>query len=466
MSGKGGLTIAQKRRNKRRAPQCDTDMPSEIVMRGIGDNKPPPPIITQDAEIFQPLYLPAPIKVFYGGRGSGKSWAVARWLIKIARSECTRIGCFREFQSSIKDSVHRLLVDQIYAMGVQNDFHITEKGIVCLLTGTEFIFKGLRKSLQEVKSTEGIKYTWVEEAQACSDESWQVLLPTVARVKNNQLIITFNPDAESDPTFKRFVLNPRADAVVVKVNYNHNPWFGEEMEKLRLHDMANDPDAYDWIWEGNPRKISDAIIFRNRVVFDTFEPPENVRFFEGLDFGFANDPNAFIQSYIEDDELYINDEVFGYRVEIDDLPAMISGKESCNNDAERAAWSHDREAKFPGIIGARNWPIKADNARPETISYLSRQGFNVTAAEKWKGSIEDGIQHLKGFKKIHIHATRCPNMAREARLYSYKVDPKNGDILPEIVDKWNHGWDAVRYSLDGYIRARGSHESWIRAMAD
>lgn len=455
-------SIAQRRRKNKLAPRDGEAAPVSVAI--IGHNN-PPEIDTPQAEAFQPLYLPAPFKVFYGGRGAAKSWAIARWLIGVARSEKTRIGCFREFQSSIKDSVHRLLVDQIYLLGVQNDFYITEKSIVCLLTGTEFIFKGLRKSLQEVKSTEGIKYTWVEEAQACSDESWQVLLPTVARVPGAQLIISFNPDAETDPTYKRFVINPPDGAVCVKVNYNDNPWFSTEMNNLRLHDFANDPDAYDWIWEGNPRKISDAIIFRNRVVFDTFDPPPGTRFFHGLDFGFANDPNFFTRSYIENDELFISDEAVGYGVEIDDIPKMLAGKKSCLTDEAKAAWTGADEQRYPGIETAMDWPIKADNARPETISYLSRQGFNITAAEKWKGSIEDGVQHLKGFKAIHIHAVRCPHMAREARLYAYKVD-KNGDILPEIVDKHNHGWDSIRYALDGYIRSRGGLGVWERFGKD
>lgn len=459
--------VAQRRRNKTRnsPPVCDVDMPADVVMAPIGHNNPPPDIDCPQAFAFQDLYRNNSVKVYYGGRGAAKSWAIARWLIGIARVERTRIGCFREYQSSIADSVHRLLTDQIYLLGVQHEFHITDKTIVCLLTGTEFIFKGLRKSIQEVKSTEGIKYTWVEEAQNTSEESWQILLPTVARVPGNQLIISFNPDAETDPTYQRFVIKPDPDWIVKRVNYNDNPWFGDGMEKLRLRDFQNDPDAYDWIWEGNPRKLTDAIIFRNRVVFDTFEEPPDVRPHQGLDFGFANDPNAFTRSFIVDDELYISQEVFGFQVEIDDLPKMIAGKDGAT-EKELASWNSSWDAKWPGVKDAKKWPICADNARPETISYLARMGFNVRAADKWPGSIEDGVAHLKGFKKIHIHAVRCPNMAREARLYAYKVDKKTNDILPEIVDKHNHGWDSVRYSLDGYIQRRGSHGAWLKAFAE
>jgi phage terminase large subunit len=113
------------------------------------------------------------------------------------------------------------------------------------------------------------------------------------------------------------------------------------------------------------------------------------------------------------------------------------------------------------VPGVRDWPIKADAARPETISYMRRQGFHISAADKWDGCVEDGIAHLKGFRRIVIHE-RCKQMNDERRLYRYKVDAKTGEVLPVIVDKHNHGWDAIRYSLDGYIQRRGGLGVWSR----
>jgi phage terminase large subunit len=135
---------------------------------------------------------------------------------------------------------------------------------------------------------------------------------------------------------------------------------------------------------------------------------------------------------VKDDVLYVDREAFGHQVELDDTPAL-----------------------FDSIPTARKWPIKADSARPETISYVRRQGFpQLGPAEKWKGSVEDGIAALKAFRQIVVHE-RCPHIAKEFRLYSYKIDKVTGDILPIIVDKHNHGIDALRYALDGYIRGRG-----------
>jgi len=136
-----------------------------------------------------------------------------------------------------------------------------------------------------------------------------------------------------------------------------------------------------------------------------------------------------------DNRLYVEYEAFGHGVELDELPAL-----------------------YDSIPLSRSWPIKADCSRPETISYLAkRKGFNISAAEKWQGSIEDGIAYLKSFDKIVIHP-RCRHTAEEFKLYSYKVDPKTNEVLPIIVDKYNHGIDAIRYSLDGYITQAGLDE--------
>jgi len=247
------------------------------------------------------------------------------------------------------------------------------------------------------------------------------------------------------------VVSPSPRARIVKVNWDDNPWFTPELDADRqeLADRiaaATDDELrselqaeYDHVWEGYCERHAAAAIFRKRVVIDEFEdPPHGTRIHFGADWGFANDPTALVRFWIHDDELYVSHEAFGYRVEIDDTPAL-----------------------FDTIPGARQWPIKADAARPETISYIRRKGFAIDAAEKWSGSVEDGIAHVKGFRRIHIHR-RCKHLQEEARLYSYKVDRVSGDVLPVIVDKHNHGWDAVRYGLDGYIQRRGVAAQWAQ----
>jgi len=380
------------------------------------------------APAFEELFRPHRYKVFYGGRGSGKSWSVARALLLLGYEKPMRILCAREIQRSISDSVHKLLCEQIDAIGLSGAYTITRDAIRCT-SGTEFIFKGLRSNPQEIKSTEGIDICWVEEAAAVSADSWDILIPTV-RKPNSEIWLTFNPLDESDPTYQRFVLNAPDDAYVCKVNYDGNPAFPDVLKKEMEWLKARDYESYLHIWEGEVRKHSNAVIFAGRFRVEEFETPKDARFYHGADWGFANDPTALVRCFIQDRTLYIDKEAWGVGVELDETPAL-----------------------FDIIETARKWPIKADNARPETISFMRRRGFNISAAKKWAGSIEDGIEFLKSYD-IVIHP-RCRHTIDEFNHYSYKVDKQTGDVLPIVVDSFNHILDGLRYSLVDLMRGRG-----------
>jgi phage terminase large subunit len=357
------------------------------------------------------------------------------------RTAPLRVVCGREYQTSIKDSVHKVLVDQIGRLNVDRDFNIADHSIKSR-AGAEVIFIGVHTHPNEIKSLEGVDVFWGEEAQAFSEDSLKVIRPTI-RKPGSELWFTWNTGEADDPIYEALVDHPPPGALVHHVTYRDNPLFPAVLEEERKH-MLNvcneigDLSAYNNIWEGEPLRYSDAIIFGRRVVIDTFEAPPNTRFFYGADWGFANDPNVLIRCFIIDDELYIDYEAVGWGVEIDET-----------------------EQLWRSVPGSENWPIKADSSRPETISYMARQGFAVSAAAKWPGSVEDGVAHLKGFRRIHIHE-RCKRGQVEARNYRYKVDPKTLEVLPIIIDKFNDFWDAVRYSLDGYIQARGGLGVWAR----
>lgn len=383
----------------------------------------------QLAQAFLPLITErAPYKVYPGGRGAGKSWAFATALIAKAAQDKLLILCAREYQNSIGDSVHRLLANRIHDMGLSSKFTITDRSIRSDI-GSEFIFKGLRRNANEIKSTEGIDICWVAQGEAVSEASWQALDPTI-RKPGSEIWIDYNPDGLKDPTHVLYNTNAPPGAIVKHVTFRDNPWFTPELEAKRLRELAADIDDYNWIYEGMCRGIKGAVIFASRVAYEAFETPDDVRFFYGVDWGFANDPSVIIRCFIKDDKLYIDHEQFGWQVELDELGEKI----------------------FDKVPGSKLWPLRADNSRPETISYMSRQGYRISAAEKWPGSVEDGIAFLKSFSRIVIH-DRCTNMADEAKRYSYKVDPKTRDVLPVVADKHNHGWDAVRYALDGHIQA-------------
>lgn len=359
------------------------------------------------------------------GTVTHNSWNIADALLLKALESPRRILCAREFQSSISDSVHHLLVTQIDRLGLSSYFNVG-KVTITSVNGSSFIFKGLRMNPQEIKSTEDVDICWVEEGQSVSEESWQVLTPTI-RKPGSEIWVSFNPLNETDPTYRRFVVELQPSSVVRKVNWNDNPHFPEVLDMERLHMMRTDPDAYEHVWEGNVLRISDAVIYKGKFEVGTFEAPSDARFYHGADWGFAKDPTCLIRCWIQNNILYIDQEAYGVGVDMDAIPAL-----------------------FDGVETARAWPIKADNARPETISHVRGKGFNITAAAKWAGCVEDGIAYIRSFEKIMIHE-RCKHTAQEFRLYSYKVDRQTGDILPVVVDANNHMQDALRYALDGLI---------------
>jgi len=372
---------------------------------------------------------PARYKVWYGGRGGSKSWNVARLLLALSYVKPLRILCAREFQNSIADSVYRLLKDQIELLGFTAYFKLTETSIksVC---GSEFLFKGLQRNIHEIKSLEGVDICWVEEAQRVSADNWDILIPTI-RKEGSEIWLTFNPNDAHDPTYQRFVLNPPPGSLVQKVSYQDNPWFPDTLEQERLYCRAHDMDAYRHVWEGEPRSHSAAEVFQGKWRVDRFEAPPDARFYYGADWGFSVDPTVLVRCFIANQTLFIDYEAWGVGVEIDETPAL-----------------------FRSVPGSGQWSIKADSARPETISALRRAGFNITAARKWPGCVEDGIAAIRSFKQIVIHE-RCKHTLDEMKLYRYKTDRITGDVLPILAPGNDHGIDALRYALDGVIKRGG-----------
>lgn len=387
----------------------------------------------------------------YGGRGSGKTRTFAMmsaiYAYQMAESGiCGVILCAREYMNSLADSSLSEIKTAIQSKPwLDAYFEITENTIRTRNRRIQYLFTGLRLNIDSIKSKSRILLCWIDEAEPVSENAWAKLIPTVREEGiypdgtpwRSQIWVTWNPEVEDSATDKRFRKNHDPRICTIELNYWDNPWFPAILENARLRDEAIlDAATYAWIWEGAYLENSDRQVIKRYIVksfsSSLWESAERLLF--GADFGFAEDPSTLIRCFILKDmlgeTLYIEHEAWGQHVELDEM--------------------HRFYDKVPGV---RKWPIKGDSSRPETISMLKRAGFNIRGAKKWQGSVEDGIAHLNGFSQIIIHP-RCVHTAKEARRYSYKVD-KNGDILPIIVDKDNHCWDAVRYALDGYIKKQG-----------
>ena len=212
---------------------------------------------------FRPFIKPAPYKVAYGGRGSGKSYFFAELAIEVARRTKTVILCARELQESISDSVHKLLRETIDRLGYSAEFEVQKNTIIHLATGTTFIFLGVKNNVTKVKSAQGVGICWVEEAEAVTKDSWDVLLPSIRGDKNAEVWISFNPKNILDDTYQRFIVNPPKGAIILKANYSDNHYFHDsplpqQMEECKERDV----DLYRHIWLGEPVSDSEAVVIK------------------------------------------------------------------------------------------------------------------------------------------------------------------------------------------------------------
>lgn len=372
-------------------------------------------------DAFEYFNKPMRFKGAYGGRGSGKSWSIAALLVKLGELAPLKILCGREYQRSISDSVKSLLDNRIKALNLSHFYKSTNANIEGL-NGTSFSFLGLRHEPQKVKSFEGIDIFWGEEANTISHDSLDILIPTV-RKEGSELWFTYNRRLVDEPVHQ---LSRRENADFRKINYDQNPFFPDVLKKEMEFDKKYNFEKYLHIWEGEPQQTSEAQVFKGKYRIESFETPADAQFYYGADWGFSVDPSAVVRCFIDGRRLFIDQEAYKVGVEIQDLPEF-----------------------FDQVPGTRSWKITADSARPETIRYMQRQGYNVVPAKKGKDSVHDGVEFLKSFE-IVCHE-RCHNAAYELGAYSYKTDRLTGDVLPVLEDKDNHTIDSLRYACESLM---------------
>lgn len=400
---------------------------------------------------FVPLLKPARYKGIHGGRGSGKSHFFAEMLVEqCVLSPGTRAACVREVQKSLKHSVKLLVEDKIRNLGLSSQFGILEAEIRTPGGGV-IVFQGMQNhTADSIKSLEGFTICWIEEAQSISQRSLDLLTPTI-RAPGSELWFSWNPNKPTDPVDALLRgATPPPNAIVVEANWHDNPWFPADLRSDMEMDRVRDPDKHAHVWGGDYSLNSVARVFRNWKI-EAFETPADAVHRFGADWGFALDPTALIRCFIDGKTLYVDAEAVKVGCEIDETPALFAG--DCPRDYKdrygNPRWVNPHQ--HTGIKGSLSSLIRADSARPETVSYMKRQGFRITEAVKGPGSLEDGVQFLKMFD-IVVHP-RCAHVAQELRDYSYKTDPQTEEILSELEDKNNHTIDALRYALEELRRS-------------
>lgn len=364
----------------------------------------------------------------YGGRGSGKSHFFAGAIIEQCLLKKTNVVCVREFQMSLQQSVKRLMESLIQKYKVGHLFEV-QKAQIKAPHGGLIIFQGMQDhNSDSIKSLEGFDVAWIEEAQSLSQQSLDLLRPTI-RSPNSEIWATWNPRYETDPID---VLlrgeDPPPDSIAVSVNFDDNPWFPDVLRVEMEFDRKRNIDKYQHVWRGGYRKNSEARVFKHWTI-EEFTAPDDVFHRFGADWGFSVDPTTLVRNHTVGRKLYIDYEAYQIGCEITSIPSL-----------------------FLTIPEAEKWPIVADSGRPDTISHMRNNGFpKIYGAVKGKGSIEDGVEWLKTFD-IVVHP-RCIHTIDELTLYSYKVDKNTGAVLPILEDKNNHIIDALRYSQEGARRA-------------
>ena len=390
--------------------------------------------------VFAPLLQPARYKGAHGGRGSGKSHFFGEYVIEqhiIDQNDST--VCVREVQKSLDQSVKKLLELKIEAMNAGAYFDVQDARIKSTQGSGIIIFQGMQNhTADSIKSLEGYKRAWVEEAQSLSQKSLDLLRPTI-RLPGSELLFSWNPNEETDPVDALLRgENPPPDAIVVEANYRDNPYLPDVLRAEMEYDRSRDPDKYRHVWLGEYARNSQARVFRNWKV-EEFESSTTATYRLGADWGFSVDPSVLVRCWIDGKRLYIDHEAYMVGCEIDQLPDL-----------------------FARVPDSQKWFITADTARPETISYMQRHGYpKINAAIKGAKSVEEGVEFLKSFD-IVVHP-RCVHTIDELTVYSYEIDDLTGLILPKLADKDNHVIDALRYACEGARRATRD-KSWTKPV--
>lgn len=380
------------------------------------------------------LFDKARYKVYYGGRGAGKSHSAAKALLILGAKSQIRVLCAREYQTSIKDSVHKLLCDQIELMNLHGFYEITQSSIRGK-NGTEFAFVGLKNNVANVKSYEGVDYCWVEEAQTVSRHSWNTLIPTI-RKEGSEIWITFNPELETDETYQRFVVRPPEQAVVQKINWSDNPWFPEVLALEKDSLKSRDPSAYQTVWEGLCRLTVDGAIFANeiqvaelddRITKVNYDPTKPVHAI--FDLGWADSTAIWFLQFVgmetrliryhEDSQKTISHylalmQTYGYMYDTLWLP-------------------HD----------AQNKTLASNGKSIEEI--VRAAGYKTRIIERTP--IADSINAARTiFRNCWFDRENCYDGLQCLRHYRYDVDPETGQFSRQpLHDQYSHGADAFRY---------------------
>jgi len=382
---------------------------------------------------LQCLFQPARYKVLWGGRGGAKSWGIARALLIIGLNKPIRVLCAREFQTSIKDSVHKLLSDQIINMGFTDFYEVVDRTIRGK-NGSEFNFVGLKNNVANVKSYEGVDICWVEEAQSVSARSWDVLIPTI-RKEQSEIWVSFNPELATDNTYQRFILNAPANSIVQKINWSDNPWFPETLKLEKDALKSRDIEAYNTVWEGICRITVDGAIFAKemqqaeledritKVNYDPMKPVHAV-----FDLGWSDATAVWFVQFIGMETRLIR----YFETSQETISSILAKMQTYGYIYDTLWLPHDAENKTLAAAG-------------RSIEEIVRSsGYKTRIIPRTP--IVDSINAARTiFRNCWFDRDNCADGLQCLRHYRYEVDPDTKQFSrTPLHDQYSHGADAFR----------------------
>ena len=364
------------------------------------------------------------IEIYYGGAGSGKSHFLAQKLIIKALQNSRRVLVIRKTLASMRESCWRLICDILAEWRIYNYCAVNKSDFtISLPNGSQFIFKGLDDP-EKIKSIEGISDLWIEEATELTnaDEFDQLTLRIRARTPFNQIYLSYNPVSRANWVYLRFHASAYPGAVVHKSTYKDNRFLTADYV-AKLEALIKTNPLYYRVYALGEFCSLDKTVFTNWTIEERQQFNYNVAIF-GLDFGYINDPSAFVAAKVNtaEKEIYIFDELYQVGLLNDSIARWIKYK------------------------GYGKETIYADAAEQKSIDEIKRNGVDhIKPAVKGQGSIMWGIDLLQQYRII-VSPT-CENMITELQNYSWKKDKKTGEYINEPADEYNHLCDALRYAM-------------------
>ena len=433
---------------------------------------------------LSPIFEPKRYKVMYGGRGGGKSWSVAAALVIMGAQRPIRVLCCREYQKSIKDSVLTLLSDQIRRLELDSIYQVLHNEIRGS-NGTAFNFEGLNQNVAGIKSYEGVDYVWVEEGNAVTKKSWDILIPTI-RKPGSEIWVTFNPELEDDYAFERWVEGEDPMATVIEIGWRDNPWFPDVLNEERVAHKLRDPDSYDHVWEGKPRQWLEGAIYA-RQLRKAFEEEritqvphdEETRVFTAWDIGRTDDTAIWwyqrvgneihIIDHVSEaggDPSYFSSLILGKRVQIDIIGGNIECHYVVNGTPSKDASFHDAD-DVEGAIHRQKYQYQS-HFLPHDARAKRLEAHGKSVREQLQESLgwerveitrrlerEDGIQAVRTlFPRFYIDKEKCSDGIKALRSYRREAQVDDKSLKRDPKHDWaSHSADAIRTLAAAFERS-------------